>query len=364
MKVPYITGLCLLALSPLASADNELPLSAKQIATLGIRSAALPVKQAGEVSGLPAQVIVPGGQLFVVSTPLPAMIEQTLVGVGDSVKKGQTLANLQSPALAEAQRGLLQASTQAQLARENLARDEQLWKEGIISESRYRTTRGQQAETTAALAERRQMLRISGMSEAAINKLQAGKSLGSLLAITSPIDGVILEKSASAGQRLDAAVPLFKVGQLHPLALEIQAPLGQTPRLQPGARVTIPKFNASGKLTAVGHNLSGSNQTILLRAQIDQGTENLRPGQFVEASVAVSGDQAQWNLPNSALARIGNKTLVFVATEKGFRPANVTVVNEGAQNTMVSATLKGDEKIVVQGTSSLKAKMMGIGGGE
>lgn len=364
MKVSYLTGLSLLALSTLALANDELILSAKQITTLGIRSEALPTKQAGEVSGLPAQVVVPGGQLFIISTPLPAMVEQTLVGVGDSVKQGQLLAKLQSPALAEAQRGLLQTSTQAQLAKENLSRDEQLWKDGIISESRYRTTRGLQIEAAAALAERKQMLRLSGMSEGAISQLQSGKALSSLLSITSPIDGVILEKSVSAGQRLDAAVPILKVARLNPLALEIQAPLAHTSKLQIGALVTIPKFQASGKLIAVGRNLSGNNQTILLRAEINKGTENLRPGQFVEASVAVSGNQAQWNLPNSALARVDGKTLIFVTSEKGFRPVNVSVMNEGAQTSMISATLKGDEKVVVHGVSSLKAQMMGIGGGE
>jgi RND family efflux transporter MFP subunit len=364
MKFTRFAGLCLFTFSTLATAGDELVLSPRQISSLGLRSAPLPARQSGEISGLPAQVVVPSNQLFVVSTPLPAMIEQTLVGVGDAVKKGQLLARLQSPALAEAQRGLLQTSTQAQLAGENLARDEQLWKEGIISESRYRTTRSQQIEAAAALAERRQMLHLSGMSDAAIAQLQSGKSLSSLLAVTSPIDGVILEKSAGAGQRLDAAAPLFKVAQLHPLALEIQSPLAQTPKLQPGAAVTIPKSGASGKLTAVGRNLSGSNQTILLRARIDQGTDNLRPGQFVEASIAVAGKTTHWSLPNGALVRLDGKTLVFVATDQGFRPVHVGVVSEGADNTLVSATFKGDEKIVTHGASSLKARMMGIGGGE
>lgn len=364
MKLKRYAGLCLLTLSTLAAASDELVLSAKQIATLGIRSAALPSHQAGEISGLPAQVIVPSDQLFVISAPLPALVEQTLVGVGDNVRKGQVLARLQSPALAEAQRGLLQTAAQAQLASENLNRDEQLWKEGIISESRYRATRTQHIETAAALAERHQLLQLSGMSEAAIAQLQGGKSLNSLLSITSPIDGVILEKSVAAGQRLEAATPLFKVAKLHPLALEIQAPLAQTPKLQPGVAVTIPKSGASGKLTAVGRNLSGSNQTILLRARIDRGTDNLRPGQFVEASISVPGNQAHWTLPNSALIRLTGKTLVFVSTSRGFRPVSVKVINEGAENSLVSAAFKGDEQVVIHGASSLKSHMMGIGGGE
>src|SRR3972149_272603 len=145
-KAPLVFGFIVLSITPCAWAGDDVALSAKQAQALGITTAALPRKQSGEVSGLPAQVVIPPNQMFVISTPLPAMVEQTLVGVGDSVKKGQPIARLQSPALAEAQRGLLQASVQSQLAKENLSRDEALWKDGIIAESRYRTTKGASLE--------------------------------------------------------------------------------------------------------------------------------------------------------------------------------------------------------------------------
>lgn len=361
-------GCCLsaqLLFSSPALSDDALAINAKQFETLGIAVASLPAKQQGELAGLPAQVSIPGNQLFTISTPLPAMVEQTLVGVGDAVEKGQILATLQSPSLAEAQRGLLQTSTQAQLAKENLVRDEQLWKDGIISESRYRATQSLYRESSAALAERKQILKLSGMSENDIAALQTGSNLNSLLSITSPIDGVILEKNASAGQRLDAAVPLFKVAKLDPLSLEIQAPLASTHGLKVGGSVTIPAYNAKGKLTAIGRSLSGGNQTILLRALIQQGASNLRPGQFVEASIDTNSDnQSQWSIPNSALARLGARTVVFVQTSNGFRAATVTVLHEGANNTLITGDLKGDEKIAIRGVSSLKANLMGIGGGE
>ncbi len=345
------------------SQAEELALNPGQVKTLGIVSAALPAKQQGELAGLPAQVVIPGNQLFTISTPLPAMVEQTLVGVGDPVKKGQTLATLQSPALAEAQRGLLQSATQTQLAKENLARDEQLWKDGIISESRYRATQSQFREANAALAERKQLLRLAGMSDASIAQLQSENTLSSQLTIASPIDGVVLEKSASAGQRLDAAIPLFKVARLEPLALEIQAPLASTQGLKVGAGVTIPAYDARGRLTAIGRSLSGGNQTILLRALIDKGAASLRPGQFVEASIETSDNAiGQWSIPNSALARIGGKAVIFIETAKGYRSETVTVLHEGASDSVVTGKLKGDEKIAVRGVSALKASLMGIGG--
>lgn len=345
------------------SVAEELTLSTTQAKTLGIVSAQLPAKQQGELAGMPAQVVIPGNQLFTISTPLSAMVEQTLVGVGDSVKKGQALATLQSPALAEAQRGLLQSSTQAQLAKENLARDEELWKDGIISESRFRATQSAYREASAAFAERKQILRLSGMADTDIAKLQADNMLSSQLTIASPINGVVLEKTASSGQRLDAATPMFKVAQLEPLALEIQAPLASTQGLKVGAKVVVPAYNAKGKLTAIGSSLSGGNQTILLRALIQRGAANLRPGQYVEATIATADEALnQWSIPNNALARINDKVVIFIETTSGYRSETVTVLHEGATDSVITSKLKGNEKIAVQGVSALKASLMGIGG--
>jgi multidrug efflux pump subunit AcrA (membrane-fusion protein) len=367
MKVIYTSLIFIICSISYAIASDELTLSSKQIQALGISSAALPPKSTGDLSGIPAQVVIPGNQLFVVSTPLPAMVEQTLVGVGDHVQKGQLLARLQSPALAEAQRGYLQANTQEQLARGNFSRDEQLWKDGIIAESRYRSAQSLYTEASATLAERKQQLVLAGMSADAISRLKTGENLNSLLLVTSPIGGVVLEKFASAGQRLDSAMPLFNVAQLLPLGLEIQAPLASTQGVREGAVVTIPAYTASGKITAIGHSLSNGNQTILLRALINKGTQNLRPGQHVDVSIATGSSAsvaAQWNVANAALARIDGKVVVFVETPVGFTATPIKVLHEGAQQSLISGKLSGTEKIAVSGVSALKAKLMGLGGGE
>jgi cobalt-zinc-cadmium efflux system membrane fusion protein len=365
MRIQSFWFLLLWAVGPSAFAADEIALSAEQVHALGIVSAKLPDKHQGELAGMPAQVTVPGNQLYIISTPLQATVEQTTAGVGDPVRKGQVLARLQSPALVDAQRGLLEAATQAQLARENLARDEKLWKDGIISESRLRTARSQSVAADAALAERRQVLRLTGMSEAAITRLQSGNSLDSLLAVISPIDGVVLEKNISAGQRLDAAAPMFKVARLKPLELEIQVPFDSARGVKVGAEVTVPAYGAKGKLIAIGGSLSGGNQTILMRALIRDGAENLRPGQFVEASIASTASTApQWEVPNGAVARLGGKAMVFVETAKGFRSQEVSVLHVGAEYSVITGAFKGDEKIAVKGVSALKANLMGIGGGE
>jgi len=366
-KPMKVTGLFFLAVffSANALSAEQILLSPEQIKKLGIATTLLPNKQLGELAGIPALVVIPGNQQFTISTPLAGMINQTLVGIGDSVKKGQVLATLHSPALAEAQNALLQATTQFQLAQENFNRDDQLFKEGIIAESRYRATQSQQRAATANLAERKQLLKLAGMTDADITRLQSTNSLSSELNITSPINGVVLEKSANAGQRLEMATAIFKVARIEPLSLEIQAPLASTHDIKVGAKVNIPGSHASGKLTAIGGSLSGGNQTILLRAVVLEGSANLRPGQYVEANIAtISTSNGQWTILNSAISRLGERAVVFTENSKGFQAETITVLHEGANSSVITGKFNGDEKIAIKGVSSLKANLMGIGGGE
>lgn len=362
---PGVVALLATLLVPPLHAAEVVPVSAAQMKSLGIETAPLSAQRAGELPGLPAQVVVPNNQLHVLSAPMPVLVERMLATAGEHVKKGQTLARLQGPAVVEMQRAYLQAATQLRLAKDNLARDEKLFAEGIIAESRYRATRSQHAELAAAYGERRQVLRLAGMSEAAIVRLQSGSGLGSAIDIASPVDGVVLEQLATAGQRLEAASPIFKVAKLDPLWLDIQLPIARRDMVTEGDQVTLPAQQAAGKVLVVGHGVGGS-QTVLVRAEITRGTERLHPGQFVEATVVavVRNDRAGllWSVPNAALARLQDRVLVFVQTAQGFRVVPVGLIAEGAQSSTIRGDLKGDERIAVRGVSSLKAALMGIGG--
>lgn len=358
--VLLLCGLCVAA--PLFAA-NEIKLTAAQAKAMGVATTALSGSTAGAGRGLPARVVVPNHQLYVISAPLAGLVESVAVAPGQAVKKGQVMARLQSPGLVEIQRGFLQAATQAHLAQENMSRDEKLFKEGIVAESRYLAARSRYAEAGAALSERRQALRLAGFGEAALQRLEKNYVMSSVIEISAPVGGAVLESMAVAGQRAEAATPLFKLAQLVPLWLEIQAPLAQVVGLQPGVAVSVPAYSASGKVTQIGRGVEEGSQTISVRAEISQGAENLHPGQLVEAVLAVDGSGKHWHVPNSALVRLHDLPYVFVQTATGFRAQPVKLAGESAGSSVVSGEFKGDERIAVSGTSSLKAMLQGLSAG-
>jgi len=340
---------------------DALKISPGQIAALGVETVALEARRTGEIQGLPAHVVVPNHQMQVVSTPLPALVERVLVSTQQPVRKGQLLARLQSPGLAELQHTFLQASTQLGLARANLERDERLHAEGIIAESRLLATRSRHTEVSVDLAERTQALRAAGMSDDAIARLRAGQRVGTAIELSAPFDGVVLEQMAFAGQRLEAASPILKLARLEPLWLEIQLPIARLAEVREGAEVSVPTQQASGRVIAIGRSVVASNQTVMIRAEMARNAAQLRPGQFVEASIAVGDEGARWTVPSSALARVGGRALVFVRSAEGFRAQQVRVVNETAAHAEIAGDLRAGEQIAVKGVAALKAALIGIG---
>lgn len=340
----------------------EIVMTAAQQQNLGVTVAPVGKNSVFNSRSFPAEIVVPVGQERVVSAPQSGLIDQLYVAAGQTVKKGQPVAHLNSPELLTLQRDYLQAATQHRLATKSLARDTELLKDGIIPQRRYLETESMHDEAAAALAQRRQALRLAGMSDAAISKLRPESGMSSSITLTAPMDGQILEQMVIAGQRVEMAMPLYRIGNLNRLWLEIHAPLEGLPFVKVGMPVTVPKLQASGKLIAIIRNVNKADQTLHLRAEIATGAEKLSPGQFVEALIGLGGEAQYYTVPKSALSRQGAETTVFVQSRKGFTPLNVKVISEQGSDAVVDAKFKGDEKIAVTGIAAIKGAWVGLGG--
>lgn len=352
--------LCALAFPARAANPADfIALAPAQAKALGVETRPLAAADTGSAAGLPAKVVVPVEQMRVVAAPLAGLLTQVGAVAGQTVKKGQMLARLASPGLLQVQRDYLQARQQADLAQRSLARDEQLFKEGIIAEARLQASRASQAQAAVAARELQAELRIAGATA-------GGGSLTPEVEVSAPLDGVVLEASAAVGSRVEAATALFTVAQLNPLWLEIQAPAALAGNLKEGAAVRIAGSEASGKLINVGRQISPGSQTVTLRARMDAGLDSLHPGQMVEATVAAApqagataGKSATYRIPQAAVVRQAGQAWVFVQTagaRPGFQATPVSVAGNAGADVLVSGSaLAANAAVAVKGVSALKS---------
>lgn len=324
---------------------------------------------------VPAQVMVPTHLLRVISAPLAGLIEEVKVVPGQTVHAGQVLARVRSPQAAEIQRGLSEARVGAQLAQENLNRDQQLYAEGLIAESRLRQTRALSLQANAQLQERQQAQQFAGLGSA---KLEGAKnSIDGAILMTAPFAATVLDVQAVLGSRVEAATALFKLAQPGPLWLEMQVPFAQLAAVQSGAPVEVTSAQGviTGKVMQVGAALQGDSQTVLVRAELTLSTNpknqaaggaRLTPGQFIRARIAMKnneGANTRWQVPLAALVQTNQQSHLFVrGAGDEMHMLTVEVQQRDAQHAWVnSAALRADSLVVVKGASTLKGIFLGLG---
>lgn len=344
---PRILALALFAGAASAVAADVLPLTAAQKANLGIATVAAAKQTASPALTYPARVTLPPASVRVVAAAGAGLVTQLHVQAGDMVNRGAPLVTLSMPGLADAQNALTQARLKLQLAAGNAARDEKLFDEGLIAESRLRATQSEAQSARASLA----------AAQTALSMLGAGKVSGSAITLTAPIAGVVTESAAEPGERVDAGTALVKVADLTRLALEIPLSTAQARQIAVGQSVTVVDSLAKGRVAALLPQLNAS-QSVLARASLVDPQKLLRPGQSVQAAIVGTQSAQSLAVPAAALVWKANVPYVFVETVQGFIPTPVQLVRQNARQAEVTGLIPGS-RVAAKGVAALKAQWLG-----
>lgn len=356
-------SLLLASTLPVAAENLQIALSAEQIDNLGIKVGALSANRDIPILNAPAKVVVPANREMLVSALQPGLLTQMLVNIGDKVKKGQLLAQLNSPELVGFQQQFLTASNEFNLSAKEYNRDKSLLQEGVIADRRWQETQALHASKRAKVDEARQLLAMAGMSADEIANLQKTARLGSQINVRAPIDGVVLERLATIGARLDSLTPLYHIADLDELWLEINLPQERLQHIHVGDKVRIGDSQRA-TINLLGQQVQANSQTVLARAIIEQTPTNLRVGQHLEVEIMQHSQQPGFLVPNSAVAQNAGHSYVFVRNAGGFMVTEVNVQGQHEQQSLISGGLHGNEQIAVEGSVALKANWLGLGGSE
>jgi cobalt-zinc-cadmium efflux system membrane fusion protein len=341
---PVLLSLGLYSFIP-AYAAPLLPLTTAQKSSLGIVTAPV-TAAASTVQTFTARVTLPPASLAVIAAGGAGLVTRIHAQTGDTVKRGAPLAVLSMAGLAEAQNVATQARLRVKLATSNAQRDENLFAEGLIAESRLRATQSEALAARASLGAAQAMLGLFGQ----------GRVRGAELTLTSPLAGVVLESMIEPGARVDAGMALMKIADLSRLALEIPLSPTQAAGVAVGQTVSLAD-GTRGRITALLPQLNAA-QNVLARAVLDRAATLLRPGQSVTVSIAAPRSARGLHIPASALVWVGKSPYVFVETARGYTPTPITLLNQNMADAEVSGLVAGS-RVAVKGVAALKAQWAG-----
>ena len=359
------------------AADNVsikklIQLTPEQEKSMGIVTSKAVIAQHAHSQKVAAEVVVPVGQERILSAPQAGLIDQLMVASGQSVKQGEVMAHLSSPELLALQRDHLQALSQQKLSQNSYQRDNELYQDGIIAERRYLATQSQHEQNKVLLEERRQALRLSGMSDVSIQQMEKTGQYSRGITMNAPISGVVIEQMVTAGQRVDINTPLYRIAQLNSLWLEMHVPTNILPQIQLNMPIQATVTNGNspsqivkGEIIAIVPNMNKQEQTVLVRALIKQNTAKLNPGQMLEAefiqpsSLRNSSTSQLYSVAKTAIIYIdGIQSYIFVKKSGGYQLVAVKVLGEDGPRVNIQANISTEAEIAISGTSLLKAKAM------
>ena len=360
----------LIAPSPAqAGAAQQISVSPAQMQGSGIRTetalatvgAPAHAGDGGNGQHLSGTVVAPTDAVTMVSAVVSGVVQQIHVNSLQQVRPGSAIATLFSVQLMEMQREYLHLATQASLSQQKKERDESLYGEGIIALARLQESRAGAIGAAVAASERRHALRAAGPDDGALRKLLESNSLTPTVTVMAGARGTVLELLLAPGQRIEAGMPMARIGRDGPLWIEFQAARQQAAQVRIGDLLQLTGCGAA-RVIAISPQMNGANQSTLVRARQTVNDGCLKPNQFVEAShmgrAAPAGSVA---VPAAALVRHGADDYVFVSNEQGFEAVRVSVTPGAAGKVWVAGKVKPGSAVAVSGLVALKGAWMGLG---
>ena len=303
-----------------------------------------------------------------VGVPIPGRIVRLIASPGQTVRRGQPLAELQSVELGQARARRTAARARAELARQTVERKRGLAAERIVSRGELQRAEAEAAEAEAELR----------AGEAAVEALGVGGGgTGGLsgFALLSPISGTVLERTAVQGQAADPSRSLFRIGDLSRLWLVVQAPERDVVRVRVGASAEVtlaalPGQKLRGTIEWVGREVDPHSRTVPVRIVIPNQDGRLKPGMFATAWIETGTEGGQGEqvvaVPATALQRMDDQWVVFLPRGEGrFEVRPVERGRDLGDEVAILSGLTPGERVVNEGAFVLRAEAeKGEGGGE
>lgn len=315
-------------------------------------------------------IVMPNAYTQVAVTPLVAgRVTRVSAELGAAVRRGQTLAEVFSPELAEAQSRFTAARARLAAHGRELQRTEKLAAIGAASQQELERVQAEHAAQAADVQSARSRLQLFGMPAGAIDALAAGRQVGAGTAVPAPIAGIVTERFANAGLNVDPAMKLFTVVDLSTVWVIANLAEMDFARARVGsfASVTSPAYPglvARGRISYIDPQVNAGTRTAEARIEVANPGQRLRLGMFVDAAIETPGDTPVLLIPQSAVQNLGGREVVYLVESNRpgtFIEREVRLGGRVDGNVEVLAGLKAGDALVAQGSFFIRAERERLG---
>jgi cobalt-zinc-cadmium efflux system membrane fusion protein len=246
------------------------------------------------------------------SSQVEGIVKQVHVALGDRVKQGQALVEIESVTVGEAQTAYQEAEGILMLARRNFERVSELRKENIASEKEFLQAK-QEFETAE--------IRARG-ARGKLTHLGTGGNTRGRLVLRAPMDGAVLVMHAVSGEVAKTDESLITVGDNTTVWVwadlyerDIAAVNRGQAAQKIGASVSVkayPGEEFAGTVDLVSPAMDESSRTVKVRLEVKNADGRLLAGMFSAVKLFLPGTDEVLAVPRDAALEDEGRSFVFV----------------------------------------------------
>lgn len=277
------------------------------------------------------------------------------VEMGDRVKAGQLLVQLDTTdialqvqqaeaALEVALAGQRSARAALENARANLARTEELFRQGVASQRDLDNARLAFDQASAGVADAQVK-----QAEAALASARQQLANSS---ITSPIAGWVSSRRIDPGEMASPTNPLLTIVDISSVFAECNVPESEVGRLKLGQKVPvkIPAVQAEpleGELVNLAPAADQQSKAFAARIKLANPDGQIKPGMFAEVELSTLTRENVLVIPKEALVEKSGQLVVLVVKEgRAVETPVRTGISDGLQVEILEGLNAGDQVIV------------------
>jgi RND family efflux transporter MFP subunit len=323
-----------------------------------------------------SELELPGNIQAITEAPILARTDgyllRRMVDIGDRVRSGQTLAEIDAPeldeqvhqatanlqqaraALEQAQASYEQGKSNKEFARITADRWARLTAKGVVSRQENDQYQAQSQALAAnlqalekAIAAQRSTVAAAEASLARLDKLQGYR------VVKAPFDGVITLRNVDVGALVNAGnTLLFRIAQTDTLRTYVNVPQADTGSIRAGqtANLTVsnlPGRQFAGTVARTANALDPNSRTLLVEVHVPNAEGALLPGMYAQVDLNSTRANPPMLIPSEALiVRADGARVALVRPDHTVHFQKIQIGRDYGDRLEVSGGLKEGDMII------------------
>lgn len=302
---------------------------------------------------------LPPENMATISLPISGRIVKVFVTIGDKVKKGQTLAEVEHPEFIQLQKDYLESKSNYTASKAEYERIQDLAKDNISSAKQLQEAQNKYETAKANYEAAKASLALIQVNPETIDQ----KGVQNRFAIKSPIDGSVTATSLNIGKSVSPGESLFDIINKSHMHVNLQIFENDLPHIALGDRVEFnlishPDQKFDAQIQYIGEKVDPENRSVEIIAHILQPQDVFKEGMYVNGAIHTQKRTVS-TLPETALINRDNQWFAFIKKGNSFEEIKVQKGAEmnGLVEILNPQDFPNDNSVVTKGAYYIESEI-------